>query len=303
MSEQPHSSSPLGQLPFETDGFNIDPVALQQALQYVDTEAPTWILEPTKKILEQPANQVELIRNLQTMLGTQQDGEERQRLMRANLVAMRGQQSSIGIGFSRLHLLPGYDLNALLQPDIPVSKKEYDMLYTHSLTHHEIIEDTAQPNVIITGLLLATGAKILREDEGQQGKEVLYKGMFEGRPVYFEETVAVRKKKHLRSDGVETTLERSFTVLSEEAARHSLNRLSDRDAEVLHSVGIQIPEPDSSNYDPSNHPNRSRMIEILRLLDMINPQPENAPPAARPDIGTLALGYIEKTGPVDDETQ
>jgi hypothetical protein len=130
---------------------------------------------------------------------------------------------------------------------------------------------------MVTGLLHATGAEVLRSDIGEDGGiKKVYKGMLDGQPVYFEEMVLPRIRGNFDPNRETTThLERTFNVVSEHTARHSLNALSAKDADVLRSIGVEFPALYSPDYNPDTYPNRSRMIETLQLYATMNPTSEN----------------------------
>lgn len=273
--EQPQTPIEHGQV---ESNFNKDHAAIQEALQYVNEVAPTWVLEPTEVTVEQPSNQEELINNLDSMLGSQQDGDKLQRHLQSNLAeARRMQGQPEHYGFGRLNIKAGYNLNDLRQPGDNLTREEYETLRDDSWPERETVEDPEQTNVMVTGLLHATGAEVLRSDIGEDGGiKKVYKGMLDGQPVYFEEMVLPRIRGNFDPNRETTThLERTFNVVSEYTARHSLNTLSAKDADVLRSIGVEFPALYSPDYNPDTYPNRSRMIETLQLYAVMNPTGEN----------------------------
>ncbi len=278
--EQPQTPIEQGQV---ESNFNKDQAVIQEALQYVNEVAPTWILEPTEVTVEQPANQEELIGNLDSMLASQQDGDKLQRHLQSNLSMIRGKQGQPEhYGFGRLNIKAGYNLNDLRQPGDNLTREEYETLRDDSWPERETVEDPEQTNVMVTGLLHATGAEVLRNDIGEDGGiKRVYKGMLDGQPVYFEEMILPRIRGDFDPNRETTThLERTFNVVSEHTARHGLNTLSAKDADVLRSVGVEFPALYSPDYNPDTYPNRSRMIETLQLYAAMNPVGEYVQQAA-----------------------
>lgn len=273
---QPEQQPPLEHGQVESN-FNKDASVVQEALRYVNEVAPTWVLEPTEVTVEQPADQEELVGNLDSMLGSQQDGEKLQARLQGNLAAVRQMQSQPEhYGFSRLGIKAGYNLNDLRQPGDNLTKEEYETLRDDSWPEREKVDDPEQTNVMVTGLLHATGAEVLRNDVGEDGGiKRLYKGVLDGQPVYFEEMILPRIRGEFDPNRETTTyLERTFNVVSEHTARHSLNTLSAEDADVLRSIGVEFPALYSPDYNPDTYPNRSRMIETLQLYAAMNPTAE-----------------------------
>ena len=261
------------------ENFTRDPSSIRDALKYIEDAAPTWVLEPTEVTVEQPSNQAELLDSLDSMLGSQQDGDKLQQRLRGNLDMIRSLQAQPEhYGFGRLSIKAGYNVNDLLQPGDNLTREEYEKLRDDSWPEREIVDDPDQSNVMVTGLLLATGAEVLRSDVGEDGGiKKIYKGMLDGQAVYFEEMVSPRIRDDLDPNRETTTfLERTFSVVSEHSARHSLNTLSAKDADVLRSVGVELPASYSPDYNPDTYPNRSRMIETLRLFAAMNPAAESA---------------------------
>jgi hypothetical protein len=274
---QPEQQPPIEQGQVEGN-FNKDETVIQEALHYVNEVAPTWVLEPTEVTVEQPANQEELLGNLDSMLGTQQDGDKLQTHLQSNLAMIRSKQvQPEHYGFGRLNIKAGYNLNDLRQPGDNLTKEEYETLRDDSWPERETVEDPEQTNVMVTGLLHATGAEVLRSDVGEDGGiKKLYKGMLDGQPVYFEEMILPRIRGDFDPNQETTThLERTFNVVSEHTARHGLNTLSAKDADVLRSIGVELPALYSPEYNPDTYPNRSRMIETLQLYAAMNQTSEN----------------------------
>lgn len=272
--EQPQTPIEQGQV---ESNFNKDQGVIQEALHYVNEVAPTWVLEPTEVTVEQPANQEELLGNLDSMLGTQQDSDKLQTHLQSNLAMIRSKQAQPEhYGFGRLNIKAGYNLNDLRQPGDNLTKEEYETLRDDSWPEREIVEDPEQTNVMVTGLLHATGAEVLRSDIGEDGGiKKIYKGMLDGQPVYFEEMILPRIRGDFDPNRETTThLERTFNVVSEHTARHGLNTLSAKDADVLRSIGVELPALYSPEYNPDTYPNRSRMIETLQLYAAMNPVAE-----------------------------
>lgn len=280
---QPEHQRPTTERGDAESSFTQDGMVVQEALRYVRETSPHWVLEPTEVTVEQPANQQELLDSLDSMLGSQQDGDERRRYLRGNLADMRIKQMQPEYsGFSRLNIKPGYNMDDLRHPGDNLTRKEYETLSDNSVPYREIVEDPEQPNVMVTGLLLATGAEIMRSDIGEDGAvKKVYKGMLDGKPVYFEERILPRIRGNSDPDRETTThLERTFNVVSEHTARHSLNLLSAKDADVLRSIGVKLPALHSPEYHPDTYPNRSKMRETLELYAMMNPVAESGQGAA-----------------------
>lgn len=268
--EQPPSPEQQPPIAQEQVGgsFSKDPIAIQEALRYLDKVTPTWILEPTGVTVGQPSNQEEIANKLYSELGTKQDGNILQQGLESNLSKILSMQAQPERpGFGRLIIKAGYNLNNLRHTNDNLTREEYEILRDNSHRDREIIEGPEQVNVMITGLLLATGAKVLRNDIGENGEiKKIYKGMFDNKPVYFQEMVSPHIRGGSSSDEQTTTyLERSFSVVSEYVARHSLNSLSSEDVNILRSIGVELPYLGSSDYNPDTYPNRPRMIEIIQL--------------------------------------
>ncbi|HKR82240.1 MAG TPA: hypothetical protein VJR27_04565 [Candidatus Saccharimonadales bacterium] len=272
--EQPQQPIEHGQA---ESALNKDATAINEALRYVNEVAPSWVLEPTEVTVEQPANQDEILGTLDTMLGSQQDGEKLQQHLKSNLAMIRAKQAQPEhSGFGRLNIKAGYNLNDIRFEGDNLTKEEYETLRDDSWPEREIVDDPEQTNVMVTGLLHATGAEVLRSDVGEGGGiKKVYKGMLDGQPVYFEEMVLPRiRGEHDPNRETKTYLERTFNVVSEQTARHSLNTLSAEDADVLRSIGVEMPPLYSPEYNPDTYPNRSRMVETLQLYAAMNPVAE-----------------------------
>lgn len=272
----PHAEQP--QQPIEQgqaeSALNKDAAVINEALNYVNEVAPNWVLESTEVTVEQPVDQAEELRTLDTMLGSQQEGEKLQQHLKSNLAMIRSMQTQPERGgFSRLKIKAGYNLNDIRFKGDNLTKEEYETLRDDSWPWREAIDDQEQANVMVTGLLHATGAEVLRSDVGEDGGiKKVHKGMLDGQPVYFEEMVLPRMRgENVTNRETKTYLERTFNVLSEHTARHALNTLSAKDADVLRSIGVELPPLYSPEYNPDTYPNRSRMIETLQLYAAMNP--------------------------------
>lgn len=274
---QPEQNSSSQQGDF-SGSLDKDEAALSEATRYVTEFAPTWVLEPTGVTIEQPDNQVELIRNLDAMLGSKQDGDVLRKHLQVNLGKIRGMQTQPEhYGFGKLNVKAGYNLQELRQPGDNLTRDEYSALLDDSWPEREKVEDIDQPNVMVSGLLLATGAEVLRNDVSEDGGvKRIYKGMLDEKSVYFEEQIVPRSRGEFDPNREVTThLERSFTVISEHAARLGLNALSTQDADVLRSIGVEVPALHSPEYNPDTYPNRSRMIETIQLYSAMKPGNED----------------------------
>lgn len=296
--EQPQQPIEQGQA---ENALNKDAAAVNEALRYVNEVAPSWVLEPTEVTVEQPANQDEILGTLDTMLGSQQDGEKLQQHLKSNLAMIRAKQTQPEhSGFGRLNITAGYNLNDIRFEGDNLTKEEYETLRVDSSPELEIVDDPEQTNVMVTGLLHATGAEVLRSDVGEDGGiKKIYKGMLDGQPVYFWERVLPRiRGEHDPNRETKTYLERTFNVVSEQTARHSLNTLSAEDADVLRSIGVEMPPLYSPEYNPDTYPNRSRMVEILQLYAAMNPVAE-----VRQDAETIATKSEVVANPLEELKQ
>lgn len=296
--EQPQQPIEQGQA---ENALNKDAAAVNEALRYVNEVAPSWVLEPTEVTVEQPANQDEILGTLDTMLGSQQDGEKLQQHLKSNLAMIRAKQTQPEhSGFGRLNIKAGYNLNDIRFEGDNLTKEEYETLRDDSWPEREIVDDPEQTNVMVTGLLHATGAEVLRSDVGEDGGiKKIYKGMLDGQPVYFEEMVLPRiRGEHDPNRETKTYLERTFNVVSEQTARHSLNTLSAEDADVLRSIGVEMPPLYSPEYNPDTYPNRSRMVETLQLYAAMNPVAE-----VRQDAETIATKSEVVANPLEELKQ
>lgn len=258
------------------NSFVKDAANIHEALNYIDEVEPKWVLEPTEVTVEQPQDQEQLLGNLDHMLSSQEGGDKLSAMLQGNLAAIRSKIDAEGPGAAKLSLKAGFNMGEL--DTSGMSKAEYHKHRRNGSTTEEYIDDPDQPNVMLTGLLLATGAENIRDDvaEGNGTGKRVYKGMLEGKPVYFTENILPRVVEN--EDGSKSTiLERSVWAETEQSARHSLNSLSETDADVLKSIGVEMPMIGSSEYNQETYPNRSRMIETLRLYAAMNPMSENEP--------------------------
>jgi hypothetical protein len=253
-------------------GFNKEAAVINEALRYVNEVAPSWVLEPTEVTVEQPANQSELLNSLATMLGSQQDAEKLQQHLKGNLDSIRRKQAQPEYeGFASLNIVAGYNLNDVRFPGDNLTEEEYKTLHDNSESYSETVDDPEQTNVMITGLLHATNAKVLRTDIVEGVIKKIYKGMLNGQPVYFEQSIVTRIRGANDANGEpKTILVRVFDVVSEKSARDDLNRLSTRDTDVLRSIGVEMPAQWSPEYNLDTYPNRSRMVETLQLYGAMN---------------------------------
>lgn len=253
--------------------FDKDKSLIQAALSYVEEASSMWALEPTEVVVVQPEDQDELIANLDSMLGSHREGGQLQRYLQGNLAVIRSKQSRARFSDrSVLNIKAGYDMKNLRYPGDNPTIEEYEVLGADVCPDREIVEDPDQTNIMVSGLLHATGANVIRDDLSEDGSVVkIYKGMLERRPVYFEEAVIPRTVGRYEPEGESrTVLDRSFHVITENMARFILNELSALDAEVLRSIGVEPPDMNSTDLNPDTYLNRSRMIDTVRLYAAMN---------------------------------
>jgi len=246
-----------------------DPVSVEAAMHYVDEVSSSWILDPSVVTVEQPANQEELLENLDLMLSSYEDGEQLAALLTLNIAVSKNIAGREGFNFGVIKIKTGFDMKMVDTSEL--TNSEYYNLYRKSLSEAEYISDADQPNVMITGLLMATGAQLIRDDVSERGGGMyirVYKGMLEGEPVYFTENIIPHLADNEKGGII---LRRSFFVESEQAARFSLNTLSAEDEDVLKSIGVEIPRTYSSDYNSETFPTRSSMIETIKLYAAMNP--------------------------------
>lgn len=244
--------------------FINNPANLREFLQYFEDAVPTWVLEPTEITVEQPDNQEELIGELFKKLSSQQDGKKLQQQLQLNLYMLKDEQEhpERPNSLSSLNIRAGHNLpDDLRQPGHKRTREEREKSMIATWEDREKIKKPEQPNVMVTGLLRATGAEVLRNDIGEDGHfRRIYKGMLDGQPVYFKEMIYSQEViwdfPTDPNPEITTHLARIFYVLSEQTARDELSVLSAEDLDVLRSFG----------YHPDTYPDRSRMIEIIQSL-------------------------------------
>lgn len=255
--------------------FVKDEAAIQRAVEYVDRNESSWVLDPAGITVEQPDNQGELIHNLGHLLESKQDGDRLLSHLDENLSHIRAQLSeNVSMASGRIKIKAGFDLQSMDTKDL--SRDEYNKLLTESFADQETIEDVDQPNLMLSGLLEATGAKLLRDDlaDGNGAGRRVYKGVFESKPIYFVENIST--STHTNEDGTRTTrLTRSVVTETEDMAQTTLDSLSENDVNVLRSIDVDLPMMGSSAYNPETYPTRSRMAETLRLYESMNQPEEN----------------------------
>lgn len=109
------------------DILSKDPIAIQEALRYLDEAIPTWVLEPAEVVVEQPSNQKALIDSLRSMLMAMQDGNILQKSLESNLSKILSMQAQPdNPGFGRLAIKAGYNLNNLRHPNDNLTREEYE---------------------------------------------------------------------------------------------------------------------------------------------------------------------------------
>jgi hypothetical protein len=126
---------------------------------------------------------------------------------------------------------------------------------------------------MLSGLLHATGAEVLRDDlaDGNSIGQRVHKGMIEGRAVYIVETIVPCSVGE--GDGEVVIFERKLTAETEPTVRDSLDELSEIDKYVLSTVGVSVPNRGADDYNVATYPSRSRMLGILRMCEAMNPVP------------------------------
>lgn len=277
MNKEPSPFTPtpgLTSLYSESEALhNIDPAALSRALNYVLEGEKSWVLDPTSVTVQQPANQQELLQNLGHMLASETGGVRLLSFLDSNIHMIRGKQGRSNMHeFAPLFIRSAYSLENLRYPGDKLTPQEYESLGLAIKPEIEARDDTQNINTMVSGLLHLTGAVVLREATIDGARIISHKGMFEDEPVYFYEE---EDPRHL-SYGVHETKakgsDRIFGVLTEEASRYDLNRLSEEDMRVLQSVGIEKHDYDSPDFNPSTILNRGRMIQTIKLLGLFHEQ-------------------------------
>lgn len=271
--EQPPSDNRSSDLtPDASYAFEAPPEdALSMAVAYVDAARASWVLEPTDVELEQPENQQALLSNLEGLLAAQPEGQQLVTHLQRNLDEIRKVSASTERSSAQLAFKAGFRSREFEWHDL--SWNEINKVRQQGSTvseHADEFEDLEDTHLMIAGILEATGALVVRDDlaEGitQDGSRV-YKGMLEGRAVYFVESFRLLSGWAGSGTDPAGRWERTFSVHSEEMARLDLTRLSMRDREVLDSIGAQ----DRTAYLPAGErprsPRRQDMIDIVHLYD------------------------------------
>jgi hypothetical protein len=240
----------------------VDRERILAAQAYVEATAPKWVLEPAPVPVEEPADQAELLANFDSMVRAEPEGERIARLFQGNLESMAQKAESDDIGASKLHLKAGFPLGDTSR----MSREEYRQHMRDGSSDEEYTNDPNQPNMMLSALLISTGAVTLRDDiaDGNTGGDRVYKGMLKGKPVYIAEKIRPREQQN--PDGTtQTEYVRTAWAETEQTAHHSLNALSDNDQAVLSSLGVEQPILGSAQDNIDNRMNRPRMAETINL--------------------------------------
>jgi len=232
----------------------------QQALKYVETAQPDWNLEPSEVEVTQPENQDQMLQALDSM-AQEEGGDLLARRQDANVAAARRSSENPNGGFTRLNLEAGFNLHDHIEPGM--DRQAYYQLRNESDPTVEYVDTPDEHNLLFTGMLEATGAQPLRDDlaEGNETGSRIYKGMIDGKPVYFEEHVG---PVTITEDGeTKNKYARSVIVLSEASARTALNELSENEQAAMEELGYEQPIIGDPNYDQAIKPTRSNMRELV----------------------------------------
>lgn len=141
--------------------------------------------------------------------------------------------------------------------------------YSTEQVIQELVGDPAKPSLMTAALVMATGAKVLRDDFTEEGNKIgarAYMGVLRNAHVYFSETI------DMDEDGV---LVRSLWAEPESSLRHLLSELSVADEVMWERTGIQFPDPEKVDtgqaiYYPSEKLTRETMMHVIRMYQAMN---------------------------------
>lgn len=237
-----------------------DTRTIQAAELYLEVSAPSWTLDPRSHVIGQPENQQDIITNLRAVLTHEAGGRELAQDLDDNLRTLYEISSEEGSEWTFLNIKP--------LKEVGISLPSSDHLRYAESVAFEPIATPDSPNLMLSGILAATGAVTLRDDfaagERVKGTRV-YAGMLYGKRVYLSENVLPRFVEDQNGTRKIEYWERRVTALSEEAARERLERPSERDMEVLRTLG------ENKGNTP---PTRSSIAQTIGFLAAFVPPDE-----------------------------
>lgn len=276
LSRLPSGNNPLLAL---GGGYTVrDPEALSHAAAYIG-EYPVDMRPLAEIPVAQPPNQKQIANDLEHNLTVNQTAEE-----------AKIWKSYLGKNFDLIRLQSGITRVDVKLFDITLPAAGDQDSPTRYLSSHQQITDPTETNPMLTGLLNLTGAQKLRDqlEEGDKDGFRLYKGMYEGSPVYFVDRLTFVPKRRRQ----QAYYEREFQVATEQCAERLYNELSQSDRAVLDLVSITLASFDSKDGRHESVGGRRRMTEVIKLYKLFN---LNNSDEKDVDEGQIATGVNEVT--------
>jgi hypothetical protein len=219
---------------------------LREALSYVEGHEQQWAIDPADIKVEQPENQQELLENLEHMLSSLEHGEEWVKNLHSNLAGLKRVAGAKRFAGSAMYI-------------------NYDKDDAGSM-HGHLTDNPEEPNPMVEGLLMATGAKTIRDDiaDGNPDGLKIHKGMYEDSPVYFVEHIQDWRITAGRLEGTKyPNLSRGLSLYSEDEVRERLNYLSRKEAGILKAIGIET-KPVTIDLWDENHIDRPKLTGLIK---------------------------------------